>query len=384
MVEIEKLFYRYNPWWDSEAEITYKPREIQDTLFDSINDNKITVLTGLRRVGKTTLMKMTINHIRKNVKPTRILYLSLDNVGFSNISLNELVEKFRMIHKIPFKEKIYLFFDEVGYKENYEIELKNLFDMGNVKIFVSSSSTSILKSKVPFITGRTKTITILPLNFNEYLEFNNIKLKKEDQELYNSYLNEYLEFGGMPEYVLSKDPNILVELIDQIIFKDIIAFHGIKDEKIIKQLFRLLCERIGKPFTYNKLSKILGTSPETIKRYINLFEETYLFYQIERHSKSLNERIYSPKKIYIGDIGLKNITVGFKDKGSLYENLVYLKIKDKKPNYYYENETEIDFVYDNILLECKLGTNLTDKQKKVMDKSKRKTLIADSYKFLLK
>ncbi len=380
---LEKILYRYNPWWDNKEEINYKHRDIQTLIFDTINDNKITVLTGLRRVGKTSLMKITINHLIKSVDPKKILYLSLDNLNFNDIKLNDIVEQFRTIHKLPFKEKIYLFFDEVGYKKDYEQELKNLFDMGNVKIFISSSSASILKSKVPFITGRTRTITILPLSFKEYLEFNNIKIAKEDEQLYAPYFEEYLEYGGMPEYVLSKDPNILTELIDQIIYKDIIAHHNIKDEKTVKELFKLLCERIGKPFTYNKLAKVLATSPETVKRYITMFEQTYLFYQIERYSKSLNERVYSPKKIYIGDIGLKNVTVGYKDKGSLYENLVFLKIKDKKPQYYYKNNTEIDFVYNNTLLECKLDRELTKGQKELMENTKMKTMIANGYRYFL-
>ncbi|ODS43040.1 MAG: hypothetical protein MSIBF_07310 [Candidatus Altiarchaeales archaeon IMC4] len=381
---MEKILHRYNLWWGGEVEFTYNPREIFPEIWNTISDNKITVLTGLRRVGKTTLMKMVIAAlIKQKTDPTRILYVSLDNIAFLDIGISDIVEEFRKINRIPFKEKVYLFLDEAGYKKDYEIELKNLFDMGNVKIFVSSSSTSILKSKVPYITGRTKTINVLPLNFKEFLDFREIKIKSEDAGLYKSYFEDYLKIGGLPEYVLTEDAGILTELIEQVIYKDVIAFHQIKEGKTVLELFRLLCERVGKPFTYNKLSKVLGTSPESIKRYITYFEDAYLFYTIERYARSLNERVYSPKKVYVGDVGLRNVTVGFKDKGSLYENLVFLKIKDKKPGYYYKAGVELDFVFEDTLLECKYGGELTKKQEELLNKSKMKKIIARGCEFFM-
>ena len=150
------------------------------------------------------------------------------------------------------------------------------------------------------------------------------------------------------------------------------------------ELFKLLCERVGKPFTYNKLSHVLDVSPETVRRYVQYFENTYLFYSIERYSKSLNERVYSPKKAYVGDVGIRNITTGFKDKGSIYENLVFLNLLRKSPIYYlYENGVEIDFLFNKSIIECKYKSELKGKQLSLFNRLKFSKSIATDYSFFL-
>jgi len=383
---MEEIIARYNPWWESQAKFGYKKRGIAEELLKTADSNFITVITGLRRAGKTTLMRMIIEEmIKRGTDSGKILYLSLDNVGLMEKSLPELVEIFRKMKSLKFRDKIYLFFDEISYRKNYEIEAKNLFDMGNVKLFISSSSASILKSKTPYLTGRTKTFIVEPLDFKEFLDFRNISIGREDSHLYEKYFENYLEIGGMPEYVLNEDETMMSELIMQILYKDIIAPNDIREHKTVVELFRLLCERVGKPVTYNKLASVLRTTPDSIKKYISLFEEVYLFYSIEKCAPSLNERIYSPKKIYIGDIGLRNVTTGFKDKGSAYENLVFLKVKNHNPRYCLQNGAEIDFAFGDTLIEAKYGREMNEKQKELFNNLKyRKKLLADGHNFFLK
>jgi len=272
----------------------------------------------------------------------------------------------------------------IPYKENFQQELKNLYDLSNVKIYASSSASSILKDKKAHLTGREKIIEILPLTFEEYLLFKEIKLSKANSHLLDSYFGDYMQTGGIPEYVLTGDIAYLVELLDDIIYKDIIAAHGIRDKKIIRDYFRLLMERAGKQVSLNKISKILGIGVDTARRYLSYFEDTYLIHPIERCGK-LNERLKSPKKIYAGDIGIKNIYTGFRDKGAVFENLVYLKIKSKKPCYIYKNKIEIDFLTeDNVLIEAKYNSELTGKQKKLFESinADKKVLIKNVKDFI--
>jgi predicted AAA+ superfamily ATPase len=138
-------------------------------------------------------------------------------------------------------------------------------------------------------------------------------------------------------------------------------------------------ERAGKVVSINKLANILKISPDSAKRYLQMFVDTYLIYPVNRCGKT-NERILSPKKIYAADLGIRTLFTGFRDKGSLFENYVYHRIKDRNPCYVYENGIEIDFLTkDGILVEIKYMNEITDKQKTLFEKTKakKKAIIRD-------
>ena len=168
--------------------------------------------------------------------------------------------------------------------------------------------------------------------------------------------------GGIPEFILTNDISYLDNLIDNIIYKDIITLYGVRDLNSIKDLFRLLMERAGKQVSSNKLSKVMGLSPDTVRRYLDYFSQTFLIYTIERCGK-LNERIRAPKKIYAADVGIRNHVTGFCDKGAVFEILTYLKIKNKNPCYVYQNGMELDFLFNDTVLEAKYERELEGKQK---------------------
>ena len=353
--EIESELYKQNPWWEGKFYENSNSRDIYlDKLKENIKNKEVLFLTGLRRIGKTTILRQFIMYLLKNgIKPKDILFLSLDSFNFINYPIHQLVESYREAHKKPTTEFFYLFLDEVTSKDNFEQELKSFYDSDNIKIICSSSIATLMRDKKAFLTGRTRTIEVMPLNFQEFLSFKNVVIKKSDRAVLESYFKDYLRIGGIPYYVLSEDRSYLNELIESIIYKDIIAYHKITNEKVIKELFSLLCHKVGNNISYNKISKILNLSIDSVKRYIGYFEKAYLFYTIDRFSKTYKENITSPKKIYIGDVGIKNIITEFKDLGASYENLVFLKIKDKNPNYYLEDSIEIDFITKDSLIEAK-------------------------------
>jgi predicted AAA+ superfamily ATPase len=378
---MEELFYRYNPWWEEKftlSEIINRPNEIE-ILEKYLEQKSIVFLTGLRRVGKTTLMKLLIKKMiyEHNIEPTHIFYISLDDYNLSRKTILEIVEEFRKVNTIAFKQKIYLFFDEVTYHKDYELQLKNLYDVQNVKILASSSSASILKSKKPFLTGRNNLIEILPLNFREYLDFKKIKIARSDSHLIDKYFEAYLNTGGIPEYVLKNDVEYLKELVDDIIKKDIASFYNVKSTQILQDFFLLLMERAGKNLSINKAANILSISPDSAKRYLQMFADSYLIYLLPRYGKT-NETLLSPKKIYAPDLGIRTLFTGFRDKGSLFENYVYLNIKNLEPSYIYTNTIELDFMTKGKeLIEVKYHSEMTEKQKEIFETipAKKKHLI---------
>ena len=361
------LFYQYNPWWEKSSvigELIPREKYLSD-LRKYLDHNQIIILTGLRRVGKTSLMKLFINELlSNNIEADHIFYISLDDYLIQKNTIIEIVNEFRKIHKIKIEERIYLFFDEVTYKDDFHIQLKNIYDSQNVRIFVASSSASKLRDKKASLTGRAITLDIKPLDLNEYLFFKGIEVKKRDSQLYKSYFLDYIKTGGLPENVLNPSREYLMNLVDDIIQKDITAFYGLKNHQIMRDYYTLLMERSGKQFSINKISKILSISPDTSKRYLNYFESTYLIHLLPRWGKT-NQKLLSAKKIYASDLGIKYLFIGNRDIGSYFENYIYLELRDKKILYYlYENTIEIDFfTEDNILIESKFYSDLSEKQK---------------------
>ncbi|MCF6271302.1 MAG: ATP-binding protein [Melioribacteraceae bacterium] len=380
---MKDLLYQYNPWWeDSTIETGFRPREkYLSTLRRYLNKKQIIILTGLRRIGKTTLMKLLIQELIENEKdPKHIFYISLDDYLLHKNNISEIINEFRKLHKIKIEEKIFLFFDEVTYKDDYQLQLKNIYDNQNVKIFAASSSASILRDKKSSLTGRSITLEIAPLDLDEYLDFNEIKIKQRDNQLYQSHFLDYIKVGGLPENVLNPSREYLMNLIESIIQKDITAFHGIKNHQIVRDYFTLLMERSGKQLSINKIGKILSISPDTAKRYLNYFESTYLIHLLPRWGKT-NQKLLSAKKIYASDLGIKHLFMGVRDIGSYFENYIYLKLRNKTKLYYlYENGIEIDFYTENsTLIESKFYTKLNDKQMKLfLEYPAKKRIVIDS------
>jgi len=384
---METLLYRFNPWWEGEkaAEGKIDREKYTRKLFSLAETNDIVFLTGLRRVGKTTIMKLLIDRlIEAGTEPGKVFYVSLDFYGLEKHSILEIVEAFYKVRNISFSEKTYLFLDEVAYKEKFALQLKNLYDLYNVKIFASSSSASVLRDRKAALTGRERIVEILPLDFWEFIKFKNIRIKKSDTHLLENYFEEFMMLGGIPEYVLTEDIEYIKQLIDDILYKDIVACHNIKEKGILRDFFFLLMERAGKQVSINKLAKIMGISPDTVRRFLSYFEGTFMIYLVERCGK-LNERIKSPRKLYVGDVGIRNAVTGFRDKGAVFENLIYLTIKRFHPCYVWQGGAEVDFLTDDgILIEAKYREQLKGKQRAVFEsfEAKEKLLVSSAKEYL--
>lgn len=383
---MEKVsFYQYNPWWEDERWLPSRPLfkrlSLQKQIFAHLDSKSRSVLflTGLRRVGKTSLMKIAVQKLlHDGVDPSHIFYISLDEYTVKEASILDIIQEYKAIHKIKYEEQCFIFLDEITYKVDFRQQLKNLYDNTNNKIIVSASSSSALRDQKGWLTGREVVLEIHPLTFEEYLNFKQIVIKQRDSSLIKQHFEEYMQMGGMPEYVLTGDRSYLVNLVEDIISKDIIAHYGIKEPQTIRDFFVLLMERAGKQCSVNKISKILGISPDTGKRYLAMFAQAYLIYLVPRFGKT-NEQILSAKKVYAADIGMKNIITGFRDKGAIFENYVYLLIKNLEPRYVYQDTIELDFFTKNkTLIEVKYHQDLEEKQRKLFEEfpARKKLLIS--------
>ena len=232
--------------------------------------------------------------------------------------------------------------------KQWEQEVKALSDTENVQIFLSGSASSELLTKKSFLTGRVKTYVIQPLDFSEYLQFNKAVIHETETYKYIKYCEEYLMYGGYPEYVLLKDPAYFSDLINDVLYKDIIRMYDLKNPDVLKDLLLLLADRTGQQSTFTKLSHVLNVKNDTVKEYIYYLKNTFLVDELPRYATSRAKRIYAAKKFYTADNGILYNLLGNVSRSAAFEQTVYriLRNTSKSVSFYYENQKELDFVVD--------------------------------------
>lgn len=325
---------------------------------------KIVVITGIRRCGKSTLLKELSgnfkNYAYANFEDERFL-------EFTAKDFNTLLEIFLELDL----ETGTLFFDEIQNVSGWEKFVRRLFTEG-YKIFVTGSSSNLLSSEIATsITGRNLKYELFPFSFKEYLLYHRFETKdtyttKEKASL-SRYFEEYVKYGGFPEIVKSRSEKELMEIYRDILIKDLLVRLQIRDSKDFRDLSLYLLSNISRKMSYNALKNTLGFSNTSkVKNYVEFLEEAYLFFPLNRYDPSLKKQIMSPRKVYSIDTGLVN-AVSFKfseNTGPLLENIVFLELKRRfQEIYYHEDKKECDFLVkekEKIIQAIQVTASITD------------------------
>lgn len=233
------------------------------------------------------------------------------------------------------------FFDEIQNVHGWERYIRILHDKRK-KIFVTGSNAKLLSKELgTSLTGRQISVEVFPFSYREYLAH-------FDQDPGVESFQGYFQMGGMPECLNTSNKDVLLNLYNDLIYRDIVVRHGLRNPAVVKNLGVYLATNIGKEFSYFNLSKTfeLGSS-NTIASYISYFEDAYLFFTVPRFTYSLKNQLRNPKKIYGIDTGLVSLlSMSFsKDRGRLLENMVFLHFRRMgKEIAYYRNKGECDFI----------------------------------------
>ena len=311
-------------------------------------------------------------------KKHKVVYFSMDHPRLTKISILDVIDEFRKIQGLSFKEKIYAFIDEVHLHESFEQELKTIYDMGNVKVFASGSASIFLIEKGAFLTGRQRFIELSPFSFMEFLQTRGIKIRAGDEHLYLKYCDEYITLGGLPEYLKTNDQEYITTLIDSIIYKDVAGRHSVSNIGLLRDMIVLLSQGIGGKMSTRKIGRILGISHETVREYINYFVEANLIHLVEKDGK-ISERKVAPRRIYIADNGIANVLTPTVNTGSLVENTVFNILRLKSDvRYNIIDSKEIDFITKDCVYEVKYKVDIDEDEIKHLKKirgKKRKIVI---------
>ncbi len=292
------------------------------------------IITGLRRSGKSTLL-------RQYLKTKKIVYyLHFEDLRLSSFEKSD----FTKLNSV-FEESLGLggvyFLDEVQNVSGWEIYVRSLLDSGK-EVYVTGSNSSLMSKELGTrLTGRHISEELYPFSFSEFCL---AKKRKESIKLFDKYLIQ----GGLPEYVLQEDVRILESLVKDIIYKDVLVRHRIREESIVERLVSYVLSNIGKEISYNKLKDLMGVgSPNTIISLMDALEDAYFLFTINTFDYSLKKQLRNKRKVYCVDNGfITQTSLQFsKNLGRLLENLVFIELKRRGYEIFFHKETgECDFI----------------------------------------
>ncbi len=356
---MEDILRMFNPWWMGDFNpLGIKRTRYHDIMRAYLDRKQVIFLVGMRRVGKTTLMKHFIFELLNEVPAERILYVSMDHPVLQKASILDIEKQFRIIQGLSMRDRVYIFLDEVHLHPDFEVELKVLHDLERTKIFASGSASIFLLEKGAYLTGRQHFIDVCPFDLREYLELTGITYDIHDSSPMIRNAEDHVIYGGLPEYLQGKDAGYLTDLLESILYKDILSRHSLKNIGSIKDLSQLLSQSVGNAISNRKIARILNISHRSVSDYISFFQEIKLIDLVEREGK-ISERKISPKKIYFTDNGMARVIDPTLNLGSLVENLVFNELrKNSQPRYLLSNGREIDFVFDDNAVEVKYKDDL--------------------------
>ena len=406
---ILKVLTAFNPWWKTGAvnpkmTKTYKRFAFHEAMkrLDQNDLRRIVVLTGTRRVGKTTIQYQMIDTLlKRGVDPQKIVFISMDHPMLKLSGVNDVLECYH--ENIYAEQDVYYFFDEVQYAQDWDRWLKMIYDMQpdtNV-VATGSASPALVKGNQESGAGRWTVIQVPTMSFYEYCELLDLerpqlpKTLKMTQMLYmtqpersrimmqlqkvQNHFNRYLQVGGFPELALS-DNDIMAQqimredVVDKVLKRDLPSLYNLRNATELERIFLYLCNVSSEIVSIEAIAKELsGVSRPTVENYIQYLESANLIYMSLPVDMAGKKVLKASPKIYIADAAIRNAVLMDEslltdpiEMGKIVETAVYKHVAA----FYYQQATsvgyfrggrkgkEIDIVVDkpnayNILIEVK-------------------------------
>ncbi|MCU0851595.1 MAG: ATP-binding protein [Candidatus Thermoplasmatota archaeon] len=353
MPNVHDILIESNPWWKGPVQLEYKERELHRHLKKYLPRPQIIALTGLRRVGKTTLLlKILQDSIAQGQDPRNLLYFSFDE--FETIDIRDLIKEYERFMKKDLTSGKYLFFfDEVQKLNHWETQIKRLYDAHKttVKLFISGSeSLFIHKKSKETLAGRLFEFILGPLSFPEYLVFKNIRYDNID--LHTKELEilfaEYMRTQGFPELIDTTDKEIIKKyikesILEKIIYRDIPSLVRVRNPAILASLLSILTEEPGQLVDLVTLANELHISRQTLAQYLRYLEEAFLIRKLYNYSHNRRKIERKLKKYYPTVL---SVDLTFKDDPfSQSKVLEWLAVNQLQAEYFwrdsYKNEVDI-------------------------------------------
>lgn len=313
----------------------------------------IKVVTGIRRCGKSSLLRMFQEHLLKNgVDKSQI-----QDINFEKLDNEPLLDYHTLYAHVKSRIKAdamnYLFFDEIQMVDHFQKVIDSLFLLDNVDIYVTGSNAYLLSGEIAtLLTGRYIEIKLLPFSLIEFMR--TLPTSTSQEEGYR----KYIEYGAFPYITKIKDNADMVReylngLYNTIILKDIVDRRKISDTMMLQSIVRFLADNIGNLSVIKRISDTMTSmgrkiSSHTVESYIQALLDSYIFYAVPRYDARGKQLLKTGQKIYLADIGLRRVICGSKggDMGHILENIIFLELSRRGGEIYVgkAGDAEIDFI----------------------------------------
>ncbi len=358
--EILKILLDWN-FWTTDQETGVERETYKKKLLELLETNFVVSVIGVRRSGKSTILRQVAKELCKKVGKENVLIVNFEDRRFTKPDLRVLDRVFEVyVEEIGPTGKPFVFLDEVHRVDGWEKWVRTFHELKKAKIVVSGSTSQLIRGELStLLTGRHLDLNVFPLNFKEFLKFRNLELKTgldvlENETRIKSLLKEYLVWGGYPEVVLTERfrKEILQNYFEDIVTRDIVERYGVRKIEEMKTLAKFYLSNTGKYTTFSSVKKFLELSKDTIEKFSTYFQEVFMIFFLKMFDYSLKNQEIVPRKIYCIDNGLVS-AMGFRvseDRGRLMENLVYLELMKKSGEVFYWKEygraegREVDFL----------------------------------------
>jgi len=333
-------------------------RDLYKEIKPYFNSKEAIVITGMRRVGKTTLL----NSIYEEIGSDNKLVLDLENTLNRKYFEEEDYERIRLnleVLGINFGKTAYLFFDEIQFVKNLPSVVKYLSDHYEIKFFLTGSGSFYLKNLFSeSLAGRKYIFELFPLNFKEFLRLkgekivippNPTEISESVFQTLDRLYDEFLKFGGFPGVVAKDDfqekKKALQDIFSSYFQLEVVQLGDFRKTSTVRDLMLLLMQRAGSRLDIQKLSSELGVSRPSIYEYLAFLEGTYFIHLIKPFSGNRDVEVRGSEKVYLCDSGLLNHTAQASE-GALFENNIFQLLRPRGKLHYYQKgkSKEIDFI----------------------------------------
>ena len=324
-----------------------------------INKPIIKVITGMRRSGKSMILKLIQEELQNiGIVKENIIYMNFESLIFMDIKDFEALYKHIIEKTSDKKRKIYILLDEIQEVKGWEKVINSFLVDLDVDIYITGSNANLLSSELAtYIAGRYVEIKIYPLSFQEYIDFVSENNKENPLSL-DEYFTQYLNFGGLPgihifNYNKEEIYQYLVDVYNSILLRDVIARNNIRDIELLERVVLYIMDNIGNIFSAKSISDFLKNqgrklSVETIYNYLKALENAFIISKVQRYDIKGKNILETQEKYYLSDLGFRNAKLGYQsnDISSYLENIIFLELlrRKYKVNVGKKNNKEIDFI----------------------------------------
>lgn len=301
-----------------------------------INKPVIKIITGMRRVGKSCLLRQLMDTLRaRGTAESNLHFIDKESLEFDAIATYKDLASYLKTRSASVEGRHYLLVDEVQEIKEWERAINSFFKEGNWDIYLTGSNAHLLSSELAtLLSGRYVELPVYPLSLPEFLQFNG-QAETQASELFPSYLR----YGGFPalhHFIHNTETSYqyINSLYDTIILKDIVNRHTIRNVPIFQNISRFVFDNIGNTFSAKKVadylkSQRLSISVDTVQSYLGYLTETYAVHRVQRYDIKGKRNLEIHEKYYLGDIGLRNAVLGYRDAAinGLLENLVFIELR---------------------------------------------------------